>query len=94
MLTAVNCSHSDIQRARKAVQSYQREQISSDYHYPKHSNSPYVRRRSDGMLEVLMPSGGVVLYTRKGTFVKKGATVSSHDLARANRAVQRYLQDR
>ncbi len=57
------------------------------------SRPPEVRPRGDGMLEVLMPAGGVVLYDNRGRLVSKGSTVSGSDLSRANQAVQSYLRE-
>lgn len=58
-----------------------------------YDRAPEVRPRGDGMLEVLMPGGGVVLYDRNGRMVQKGGTVSGSDLYKADRAVQSYLRE-
>lgn len=60
---------------------------------PGYGRSPEVRPRGDGMIEVLMPRGGVVLYDRNGRLVQKGGTVSGSELNDANSAVQSHLRE-
>jgi hypothetical protein len=60
---------------------------------PGYGRAPEVRPRGDGMIEVLMPRGGVVLYDRNGRLVQKGGTVSGSELDDANKAVQSYLRE-
>lgn len=54
---------------------------------------PEIRARQSGELEVLMPKGGVLLYSRSGKLMQKGGSVSAAELAQANSAVRAYLNE-
>jgi len=60
---------------------------------PKADQPPEIRVRANGDMEVLMPSGGVLLYDRRGQLIQKGSTVSQADLERSNNAVRAYLKE-
>jgi Tol biopolymer transport system component len=49
--------------------------------------------KRNGNIEVLLPSGGVVLYDRYGNVIQKGRTVSGSQLYDANKAVQSYIRE-
>ena len=87
---------SEVYHAQEAVNSYIRGHR-GDYMHPNYnyqsSTPPEVRPRGDGMIEVLMPKGGVVLYDSNGRLVQKGGTVSGAELYDANKAVQSYLRE-
>lgn len=99
------CSPSEIYHARAALNDFRAGQQNDYYHpnyypssHPSYTSSgnqgaPEVRPRGDGMFEVSLPAGGVVLYDRYGNVVQKGSTVTGGDLYRANRAVQSYLRE-
>jgi hypothetical protein len=96
LLSAGTANPSEVYHAQQAVNSYMRGHR-GDYMHPNYayqSNTPpEVRPRGDGKLEVLMPSGGVVLYDRYGNMIQKGGTVSDIQLYDANKAVQSYLRE-
>lgn len=54
---------------------------------------PELRARDTGELEVLMPKGGVLLYSKTGKLLQKGGTVSKAELEQANKAVLSCLNE-
>jgi hypothetical protein len=54
---------------------------------------PEIRSRTTGELEVLMPNGGVLLYSSSGKLIQKGGTVSNAELRQASSAVASYLRE-
>ena len=60
---------------------------------PSFGGVPEVRPRGDGMLEVLVPGGGVVLYDQRGRMMQKGNSVTGMQLQQANQAVGAYLRE-
>jgi hypothetical protein len=87
---------SEVYHAQEAVNDYMRGHR-GDHMHPNYAyqsqRAPEVRPRGDGKLEVLMPSGGVVLYDANGRMIQKGGTVTSSQLYDANRAVQSYIRE-
>ena len=87
---------SEVYHAQEAVNDYIRGHR-GDYMHPnlayQSQKPPEVRPRGDGKLEVLLPSGGVVLYDANGRMIQKGGTVSSAQLYDANKAVQSYIRE-
>lgn len=96
LTSAGSANPSEIYHAQEAVNAYIRGHR-GDYMHPNYayqsSTPPEVRPRGDGMIEVLMPNGGVVLYDANGRLVQKGRTVSGLELYDANKAVQSYLRE-
>jgi hypothetical protein len=86
---------SEVYHAQMAVNDYMRGHRGDHMHpnYAYQSGTPTIRPRGDGKLEVLMPSGGVILYDRYGNLIQKGGSVSSSQLYDANKAVQSYLRE-
>jgi hypothetical protein len=60
---------------------------------PARPKVPEIRARSSGELEVLMPKGGVLLYSKSGRLMQKGGSVSEAELDQANKAVRAYLKE-
>jgi hypothetical protein len=87
---------SEIYHAQEAVNDYIRghrgDHMHPNYSYQS-SRPPEVRPRGDGKIEVLMPSGGVVLYDANGRMIQKGGTVTGPELYDANKAVQSYIRE-
>ena len=87
---------SEVYHAQKAVNEYMLGHR-GDYMHPNYAyqsqKAPEVRPRDDGKLEVLLPSGGVVLYDANGRMIQKGGTVTGMQLFDANKAVQSYIRE-
>jgi hypothetical protein len=81
---------SEVYHAQMAVNDYIRGHRGDHMHpnYNYQHGSPKVRPQSNGNIEVLLPSGGVVLYDRYGNVIQKGKTVTGSQLYDANKAVQ------
>jgi hypothetical protein len=87
---------SEIYHAQEAVNDYIRghrgDHMHPNYSYQS-SRPPEVRPRGDGKIEVLMPSGGVVLYDANGRMIQKGGTITAMELYDANKAVQSHIRE-
>ena len=86
---------SEVYHAQMAVNDYMRGHRGDHMHpnYKYQTGTPTVRPQGNGNLEVLLPSGGVVLYDRYGNVIQKGRTVTSSQLRDANKAVQSYIRE-
>lgn len=86
---------SEVYHAQMAVNDYIRGHRGDHMHpnYNYQHGSPKVRPQGNGNIEVLLPSGGVVLYDRYGNVIQKGRTVSGSQLFDANKAVQSYIRE-
>jgi hypothetical protein len=86
---------SEVYHAQMAVNDYIRGHRGDHMHpnYNYQTGTPTVRPQGNGNLEVLLPSGGVVLYDRYGNVIQKGGTVSGSQLYDANKAVQSYIRE-
>jgi hypothetical protein len=88
-------SRSEIYHAQEAVNAYKYGHR-GDHMHPNYSyqyGSPKVRPQGNGNLEVLLPSGGVVLYDRYGNVIQKGRDVKGSQLHDAHKAVQSYIRE-
>ena len=54
---------------------------------------PIVRRRNSGEFEVLMPGGGVCLFSRDGDLIQKGATVDREEVIQAYHALITFKRE-
>lgn len=86
---------SEVYHAQMAVNDYIRGHRGDHMHpnYNYQHGTPTVRPQGNGNLEVLLPSGGVVLYDRYGNVIQKGGTVTASQLYDANKAVQSYIRE-
>jgi hypothetical protein len=86
---------SEVYHAQMAVNDFMRGHRGDHMHpnYNYQHGSPKVRPQGNGNIEVLLPSGGVVLYDRYGNVIQKGKTVSGSQLYDANKAVQSYIRE-
>ena len=86
---------SEVYHAQMAVNDYMRGHRGDHMHpnYNYQHGSPKVRPQGNGNLEVLLPSGGVVLYDRYGNVIQKGRTVTGSQLYDANKAVQSHIRE-
>lgn len=86
---------SEVYHAQMAVNDYIRghrgDHIHPNYNYQH--GSPKVRPQGNGNVEVMLHSGGVVLYDRYGNVIQKGRNVSSSQLRDANKAVQSHNRE-
>lgn len=96
MTSSGGASGSQIYHANQALRAY-RDGHRGDYMHPNYNQAPkkpmQVRPRGDGMIEVMAPSGGVLLYDNKGRLKQKGSTVTNSEFSEATRAVQSYLRE-
>lgn len=86
---------SEVYHAQMAVNDYIRGHRGDHMHpnYNYQHGSPKVRPQGNGNIEVLLPSGGVVLYDRYGNVIQKGRTVSGSQLHDAHKAAQSYIRE-
>jgi hypothetical protein len=73
------------------IRGHRGDHMHPNYNYQH--GSPKVRPQGNGNLEVLLPSGGVVLYDRYGNVIQKGRTVTGSQLNDANKAVQSHIRE-
>ncbi len=95
LYTAEKCNASQVNEAKKAAESYVKEQNGSGSEHMNNSNSrtPIINTRSDGKYDVNMPSGCVVLFNNAGGLIQKGSSCSNSDVKQAKDAINSYLRE-
>jgi hypothetical protein len=93
---AEKCNDRQVNEAKKAAQSYVKEQSGSGSEHMNNGASgtpPTINTRSDGKFDVNMPSGCVVLFSNTGGLIQKGSSCSGSDVNKAKDAINSYLRE-